>query len=35
MIVYLNIIGLFQTMPKLHYASEAVMQEEHQGLQDV
>ena len=35
MIVYLNTIGLFQTMPKLHYASEVVMQEEHQGLQDV
>lgn len=35
MIVYLNTIGLFRTAPKLHYASGAVIQEEHQGLQDV
>jgi hypothetical protein len=35
MIVYLNTIGLFRTVLKLHYASEAVIQEEHQGLQHV
>lgn len=35
MIVYLNTIGLFRTVSRLHCASEVVIQEEHQVFQDV